>query len=553
MNQRMWTRGWLKASCIVAAVGLSVGTVSCSSSPATGTVDAGVDAPVGKPDVGQLPDATGHDAPPSGHDAKADVHVAVDAGMDAKTAMETSVIDAGVDSGKDAGPPACSPTCTAGAACTEASQCGSGVCTAGACAAAACAPACGDSTGCGASTDCASGVCTAGKCAAPACSPTCADGNVCGAAADCGSGVCTAGKCAAPACSPACADGNPCGAGADCATGVCTDGSCTAAACSPTCADGNLCGAATDCASGVCTAGKCAAPACSPTCVDGNVCGATADCASGVCTAGKCVAPACSPTCVAGKACGGNGDCESGICTAGVCTDAVSCAALLTANPAAKTGLYEIKPTGAAAPIVVDCDMVTDGGGWTQYATLAVPVTAPANGALAGSIVQIATVPTHTRVMVLMLLNANYAWASWDVGANLPSRWLLNETGTFIQEVENNGHSGTNTTIATVQEVRFQNWNECYSPNTTANAYEWLNTGIAAGVTNCYGTFSTFTGAATLPPTLFALDHWATAATVDIGIGNGPAGTPPSSGNPDWTFAANAASFTTRTLSWYVH
>jgi hypothetical protein len=45
--------------------------------------------------------------------------------------------------------------------------------------------------------------------------------------------------------------------------------------------------------------------------------------------------------------------------------DAVSCAALLAANPAATTGLYEINPAPPAAPIVAQCDMTTAGGGWT--------------------------------------------------------------------------------------------------------------------------------------------------------------------------------------------
>ena len=42
--------------------------------------------------------------------------------------------------------------------------------------------------------------------------------------------------------------------------------------------------------------------------------------------------------------------------------------------------------------------------------------------------------------------------------------------------------------------------------------------------------------------TLFALNHWREGSRADVGIGNQPAG------NPDWTFAANAGSYTVKRL-----
>ena len=47
-----------------------------------------------------------------------------------------------------------------------------------------------------------------------------------------------------------------------------------------------------------------------------------------------------------------------------------SCAAIKTATPTAKDGLFKIDPDGAGpfAPLTVYCDMTTDGGGYTIYA-----------------------------------------------------------------------------------------------------------------------------------------------------------------------------------------
>ena len=48
--------------------------------------------------------------------------------------------------------------------------------------------------------------------------------------------------------------------------------------------------------------------------------------------------------------------------------------------------------------------------------------------------------------------------------------------------------------------------------------------------------------------TLFALNPWVAGTGADLGIGNGP-----SSGAPDWTFAANAGAYPVKRLRVLVH
>jgi hypothetical protein len=245
---------------------------------------------------------------------------------------------------------------------------------------AVCSKKCGDAQTCGAASDCASGVCTGGRCAASACTDgvqngdetdldcggscnqKCAPATRCEIAGDCTSGVCGSdGLCAAPTCEDGvrngkegdvdcgggcgarCTDGQRCSAHGDCTSDVCgDDGHCAAPSCTDgvkngtekatdcggscgPCADGLACDLASGCQSGVCTSGTCAGA----TCVDGVKNGGESDVDCG---------GSCTTKCADGKICKSGDDCTSGNCDAGTCKPAVSTGAIVFLSSEMYTG-----------------------------------------------------------------------------------------------------------------------------------------------------------------------------------------------------------------------
>jgi outer membrane protein assembly factor BamB len=200
-----------------------------------------------------------------------------------------------------------------------------------------CAP-CADNKNCLVPSDCASGVCTAGVCAAPSCVDTVQNGSETGV--DCGGG----GGC------PTCSIGQTCCAGIDCLSATCSTDICVI---NP-CADGVLDGSETDID---CGGGACAA------CATGKLCNVASDCQSSVCTTGHCAAPSCTDGvkngnetgvdcgftscgfCPDQQGCLANSDCSSGICQGGTCQTA-SCTPGLAAAESPKAPLAECGSSG---------------------------------------------------------------------------------------------------------------------------------------------------------------------------------------------------------------
>ena len=161
---------------------------------------------------------------------------------------------------------------------------------------------CAEGSACAAATDCASGYCGDGVCAAASCADTVLNGDE--TDVDCG------GSCGA------CGDGGACTTAGDCQSGVCTDALCAAPACDDTVINGTE--TAVDCGGADCGG-----------CPNQSACLEDSDCTNGVCdsTAKVCVDPGCTDNLLNAQEtdvdCGGP-DC--GPCGVGaVCVTATDC------------------------------------------------------------------------------------------------------------------------------------------------------------------------------------------------------------------------------------
>ncbi len=114
----------------------------------------------------------------------------------------------------------------------------------------------------------------------------------------------------------------------------------------------------------------------SDTCTAAGACKGAGGCDDGnPCTTDSCGGDAkCTSTAVSdGTSCGSGGACSKGVCDLGTdAKPALSCAALLAAVPATKSGTYWLDPDGAGpvAKLQAVCEMSTHGGGWTLIAVV---------------------------------------------------------------------------------------------------------------------------------------------------------------------------------------
>jgi len=199
-------------------------------------------------------------------------------------------------------------------------------------------PACGAGKDCGGNSDCQSGICTAGSCAASA---GCSDNQKNGGETDV--------DCGGP-CGP-CSTTKFCVVNGDCLSATCIYGVCK----DPTCADGvkNQGEIDVDCA------GPCSA------CADGKKCGGNGDCANGRCDGGTCTScqdgkknggeidvdcgtGAGCGLCGLGQKCTSKGDCASNGCEGGKCCQANAC------------GVCTTTPTEVCDGLDNDCNGMTD-------------------------------------------------------------------------------------------------------------------------------------------------------------------------------------------------
>lgn len=220
-------------------------------------------------------------------------------------------------------------SCVDGSACSTSDMCKGGTCK-------------GTPLICDDKNPCTSDSCLPVKgCSYAANTASCEDGDACTSADVCKDKVCSSGV------TKDCDDGEVCTTDAcDKKTG------CSHTANTLACDDGDVCTLADVCKNKVCSAGK------AKVCDDGN------PCTAGVCKSGTCAhAPLPDKTLCANKGVAGAAWCMKGKCENK--SVAKSCAAVLSSNPKAKSGLYLIDPDagGSVNPVEVYCDMQL--GGWT--------------------------------------------------------------------------------------------------------------------------------------------------------------------------------------------
>jgi len=296
-----------------------------------------------------------------------------------------------------------------------------------------------------------------------------------------------------------CDDLDTCTIGDSCKDGVCAGGA------PLNCNDGNVC---TD--DSCDPAGGCVhAPAQGP-CDDGDICTPEDECEAGACAPGGaldcddgngCTTDGCAPltgcTHEPIVPCCGNGaveqgeDCDDGNLVSGdgcskTCTvePETSCKTLHAKSPNLPTGNYTIDPDGSdgpIAPLLVRCDMTTDGGGYTMVrfddgslggdqnsyrgfcATYGMEVVTPRTKAHAMSILSWNGGEPPNIVNVFPKYNGAYGLSNWTgrcLGQDC-SFWMSDSDSCGCSNFEPNGDNDTaNAIYRRTTGCDFGNWND---------------------------------------------------------------------------------------------
>ncbi|GAP63187.1 hypothetical protein ARMA_1610 [Ardenticatena maritima] len=220
-----------------------------------------------------------------------------------------------------------------------------------------------------------------------------------------------------------------------------------------------------------------------------------------------------------------------------------------------------------SAPAAINnCETnVAETGLYSLVYQLTIPVDVDYNGAMpAYSVDNSATVGAYDRVGYCLELDSQWVWVSMDdfTGGN------AQQTGVPVISVNPNGFQQTVsnmtvdsnvagvTTGSNITTGNIEFWHNCYIEDVTLNlpgasssTYDYDDKIDAINYPqSCYGSMQVHNYGA--GQTVFAWNQWdynvGARPADDLGIGNNP-GT-----HPDWTFAANAGSYTTRTLYVYV-
>jgi hypothetical protein len=149
-----------------------------------------------------------------------------------------------------------------------------------------------------------------------------------------------------------------------------------------------------------------------------------------------------------------------------------------------------------------------------------------------------------TRFGYLMTLDGNYVWVSGDDFTHghpeqlgIPVDWTLKTFVTHLDVSSNVPGVGANDTYGGVEM-----WSNCYSLGANG-VYDYDD---QVDEPDCYGSFQV---SANNDETVLAYNAWSFAgspAADDVGLGQR------ATNDPDWTFASNTASFTTRRIQVFI-